>query len=633
MERRRRFSSKERTALYLIAGGRCGQCGTELQPGWHADHIVPWSKDGETDVINGQALCPTCNLRKGDTMLPNWNMPLRNWQQRAHYAYIGANSADFLLVATPGSGKTITAARIAHDLLGNGRVERLVIVCPTDHLKRQWAKSLSRFGISIDPEWKNGDGVVGKDYHGIAVTYATVAKNPSIHRHHCRRPTMLIADEVHHAGDGNSWGDGLRQAFEPAIARLLLSGTPFRTDKSTIPFVPYTEEQDGTRRSKADFSYGYGDALRDDICRPVLFPSYEGTMEWSSNFEMHTASFRDEIPEPEARRRLRTALDPQGEWISTVLRDADQKLRELRHNGQPDAGGLVICIDQAHAKKIAAKLRKVAGEEPVIVISEDPDATRELECFSKGRQKWVIAVRMLSEGVDIPRLQVGVYATNIIAELFFRQVIGRFVRVTTNNQGQRHPEEQSAYLFLPREEQLIVYAQRVKEERDHELFEEIEDITGDLGKEKPERTAKQSTLFAPIGAEAFADDVFFDHLAIPQAEISVAATLKERSGLTVDAVQIAHLFRLANKPLVEAAPQPEAKPEPEEEPLFIRKKKQGKVLKRVITQLVQASGQDYSHWYMRLMAHDGVRNPDATEEQLTKRIEIAMNWLEGHRRG
>lgn len=63
---RRNFNTRQRTALFLLAQGRCFRCNEPLAPSFHADHILPFSKGGATEVQNGQALCPTCNLKKSD---------------------------------------------------------------------------------------------------------------------------------------------------------------------------------------------------------------------------------------------------------------------------------------------------------------------------------------------------------------------------------------------------------------------------------------------------------------------------------------------------------------------------------------------------------------------------------------
>lgn len=565
-------------------------------------------------------------------MLPPWTAKLRDWQQRAFYTYVTANKRNFLLVATPGAGKTIAAARIAHSILTSGKIDRIVVVCPTEHLKKQWADALAPFGIQLNPNFKNADGAVSSDYHGIVATYHQIASNPDIHRMHCRRSTLLIADEIHHAGDERSWGGALQEAFEPAVARLLLSGTPFRSDGAAIPFVEYEDDGHGTSHSKADFSYGYGDALREVVCRPILFPSYEGNMEWQSGFETFRATFRDELPEDEARRRLRTALDPDGEWIRTVLRDANQRLTEIRANGHQRAGGLILCSDAAHARRVAETLRRVTGEAATIALSEDDDASDRIKAYANGDTRWMVAVRMVSEGVDIPRLRVGVYATHWIAELFFRQVVGRFVRMTFDASGNAAPEEQSAFLFIPRDDDLIAYAQRIKEERDHELDKELDDIRREP---RPDEKPKQSSLYAAISAEAKPDDVIFDHQSINQREIDEARSIVAQCGVNWPPEMVARMFRLRGAPLGGTdVPRPTATPS-QPDPLHIRKDKVRKVIKRIVAQLNSASNGalDYQTIFIELMRRDGVKQNEATLEQLEKRLDYLRTWLERYRDG
>lgn len=623
MSTRRRFNGAERTALFLVSQGACAQCGAPLRPGWHSDHIRPFAAGGATDVLNGQALCPTCNLRKGDTVLAPWTQDLRDWQKRAFYEYITAKKKNFLLVATPGAGKTIAAARIIHHMMSTGVVERIVVVCPSEHLKRQWRESLAKVGIQIDDKWKNANGVVAADFHGIAATYHQIASNPDIHRMHCRRSTMVILDEIHHAGDDKSWGTAILEAFEPATCRLLLSGTPFR--EGAIPYVVYEDDPSGNcRRSRANFSYGYGPALRDNVCRPVLFPSYKGTMEWLSGGDTLRATFEDELPEAEARRRLRTALDPDGGYVHEVLPAANQRLTELRANGHPLAGGLVLASDAIHARKIADTLRRVTGETATIALSEDDDASARIESFAKGTSKWIVAVRMVSEGVDIPRLRVGVYATHWITELFFRQVVGRFVRV------QPGIDEQSAFLYIPKEETLVSFAQRIKEERDHELAEEVEEIKR---KAREPGAEVQSTLYAPIASEAQADDVIYDHQSIQQREIEEARTIAAQCGLmTVPPEMIARMFRLRGTPLAPDMPPPSPE-QPKVDSIREQKDKLRKIIKRLAAQLIQESDRtlDYQSVYYTLMQQDGEKIDRCTVEQLIARVDYLREWIERRR--
>ena len=99
---------------------------------------------------------------------------------------------------------------------------------------------------------------------GETRTYAQIAANPALHRARTEADrTHVILDEVHHGGDALSWGDAVREAFESATRRLMLTGTPFRSDTAKIPFVRYERGNDGIRRSSADYTYGYAEALAD----------------------------------------------------------------------------------------------------------------------------------------------------------------------------------------------------------------------------------------------------------------------------------------------------------------------------------------------------------------------------------
>ena len=340
---------------------------------------------------------------------------------RAHSA------TSFLASATPAAGKTTFGLHIAHRMLSAGFVSRVVVAGPTTHICRQWAADAGRYGIDLEPNRPNSDGPESTDFHGVAVTYQTIAAGPDTHRLAAgRRPTLLIADEPHHMGDQAAWGLQTRKAFDGARFRLLLSGTPFRSDNSAIPWVTYDE--DGV--SRADYAYGYPQALVDRVCRPIAFLPYDGEMEWISDGRLRSADFDLVLPAVEAARRLRTALSPEGEWMGEVLRDGDARLSEVRADGHPDAGGLVIASDQDHARAIAARLGAVSGEQPELVMSDEPGASRRIADFASSDRRWLVSVLMVSEGVDIPRLRVGVYATAARTELFFRQVVGRFIRTT-----------------------------------------------------------------------------------------------------------------------------------------------------------------------------------------------------------
>lgn len=439
---------------------------------------------------------------------------LRAWQAAALESYLEREPRDFLAVATPGAGKTTFALRVATELLERRAIRRVTVVAPTEHLKKQWADAAARVGISLDPNFRNAQGRHGTTYDGVAVTYAQVAANAALHRARTEAaPTLVILDEVHHGGDALSWGDAILEAFEPAKRRLSLTGTPFRSDTAAIPFITYTPDAHGIRRSQADHTYSYGRALRDGVVRPVIFLAYSGQMRWRTRAgDEVSARLGEPLTKDLIGQAWRTALDENGEWIPSVLAAADQRLTEVRR-GVPDAGGLVIATDQTKARAYAAHLRRITGEAPVVVLSDDTDASSRIEAFDAGDRRWMVAVRMVSEGVDVPRLAVGVYATATATPLFFAQAVGRFVRARRRGE--------TASIFLPSVPTLLALANELEAERDHALdrrpSEEEGDFlaaeNGELAGANREESASDVLLlpgFAALEAQASFDRVLFD---------------------------------------------------------------------------------------------------------------------------
>ncbi len=448
---------------------------------------------------------------------------LRGWQQEAYRAYFRDLRRDFLLVATPGAGKTAYALTVAAQLLRQREVAAVTVVTPTEHLKHQWAAAAQGFGIGLDSAYRNAQGRAPADFTGVAVTYAQVAAHPALHRARTqRRRTLVIFDEIHHTGDALSWGEAVREAFAPARRRLGLTGTPFRSDAAPIPFVTYLEEPDGSLRSVADYSYGYGPALADGIVRPVIFLAYSGEMRWRTRAgDEVTGTLGAPMTAGQLAQAWRTALDPAGDWMSRVLAAADRRLTEVRR-GMPDAGGLVIASDHDSARAYSALLRRASGTRPAVVLSDDPAASRKIAGFATSDQRWLVAVRMVSEGVDIPRLAVGVYATSVSTPLFFAQAVGRFVR------ARRHGE--TASVFLPSIPVLLRYAAELETERDHVLGRRGED-TGEDELAQAQRRQDTPGDFDQAPFTALGGSAHFDRALYDGGEFGTSAEEEEFLGL------------------------------------------------------------------------------------------------------
>nr|WP_082812554.1 DEAD/DEAH box helicase [Cellulomonas timonensis] len=571
---------------------------------------------------------------------------LRAWQAEALELYRVRNPRDFLAVATPGAGKTTFALRVATELLEAGVVRRVTVVAPTEHLKRQWADAAARVGIKIDPNFSNAQGRHGQGFDGVAVTYAQVASKPALHAARTSAaPTLVILDEIHHGGDALSWGDAVREAFEGATRRLGLTGTPFRSDTAAIPFVAYERGKDGIRRSVSDYSYGYGDALRDHVVRPVIFLSYSGSMRWRTKAgDEVSARLGEPLTKDLTAQAWRTALDPNGEWIPSVLAAADRRLSEVRRS-VPDAGAMVIATDQNDARAYAGHLARITGKSPTVVLSDDDGASDRIDEFSASDSRWLVAVRMVSEGVDVPRLAVGVYATSTSTPLFFAQAVGRFVRARRRGE--------TASVFLPSVPQLLALANTLEEERDHALdrpltAEEQGDVFSPedalLAAANSERNGPDAV--GPDGKqgsfEALEAQASFDRVLFDGGEFGTGADVGSEEELDflglpglLDADQVTTLLKQRQAEQQSGRRRSRSAQEQADQLAEMDHRRQAE-LRKELAQLVGAwarrSGQPHGTVHTELRRRCG--GPEvalADPDQLTARIEMLRAWFVGKR--
>jgi superfamily II DNA or RNA helicase len=541
------------------------------------------------------------------------------------------------VVATPGAGKTTFALAAVRRAMVARRVRRFVVVVPTQHLKNQWARAAEAIDLHLDPNWSAGYGSLPSDVHGVVVTYQQVAANPGALRT-LVHGALAILDEIHHAGESRAWGDGVRIAFEHAARRLSLSGTPFRSDQNTIPFVRY----DGDL-AEADYEYGYGEALKDRaVVRPVYFPRIKGHMEWTAPGGLeYAATFDDPLTRELANQRLRTALDAEGDWLAAVVEQADAQLRHLRTR-DPRAAGLVIAMDQEHARNIARIMQERLGVTAVVATSDEPSASEKISAFAEGTPPWIVAVRMVSEGVDIPRLRVGVYATNTVTDLFFRQAVGRLVRWSG------HDARQMAYMFIPDDLRLRTFAGGIAEQRRHSLRRQQDAFGEEDGQRRPRDAEPQDN--EPAGGDGDGQLSLFT---------AISAVPLDEQGRRLDGVRVyddadsdaipdlvgaggmlgEHRLSLpAEAAVVGTAPVPLPEPETGATGDASEGKRKTSALARrrqlreqnsaVIADLVHVTGKSHATLNAELNRRSGIRRiSEATVRQLERRLELAKRLL------
>ena len=435
---------------------------------------------------------------------------LRAWQGHALDRLAGWQDGPFLISAAPGAGKTRPALELAAELLRRREAGRVVVLCPTTPLTRQWAIAASASGVQLAPDAKGPKPPRG--FHGVAVTSARVASDPDAWAAQVTPETLVVVDEAHHLGEDLAWGSGFQRAFARARRWLLLSGTPFRSDATPIPGVRY----DGEGVVVPDVSYTYAQAVADGICRPVAFVTFDGTLSWRSGEDVIESSFETVLTPREASRRYRTAISTElPDGLPRIIREADAKLQALRASGHRDAGALAVAADSTHAKAIAKLIGETTGRAPVVVLHTDNGAARKLAQFRGSAEPWIVAVNMVSEGVDIPRLRVGVYATAAKTPLIFRQIIGRFVRTAPGSGAE------PSWVYLPADQVLRTHATEVESELRHALRP---DEPGEGLDDPPERRETEpsdpAAEFVPLSAEFASQMTLF---GAPQAAPITAA--------------------------------------------------------------------------------------------------------------
>jgi superfamily II DNA or RNA helicase len=480
-----------------------------------ADHVVPFSAGGETTVENCQLISAKANRAKSD-----FAFDARKWQSEFFRAWDERESGSpFMLIAIPGGGKTMAGLEVARRWMAAGVDRRLIVVVPTDNLREQWRdEASSKFGIELQSKdfgtnFKHG-------FQGGVVTYHLVANQPLVFRKLCSiAPTMVIFDEIHHCGDEAHFGNGITTAFGLAKERLLMSGTPWKSDGKAIPFVKY----DGNGFAVGDFSYDYPRALNEDVVRYLVFDHAKGTIRNDSTGQ--TESLSQEVSDEDAAKRLKKLLDPSGEFVREQILAAHRKLLECRKT-IPDAAAMAACIDQFHAVKVAEVIREVTGCEPSIIVSDSDLENDSVKQFRSGRKEWLVSVRKVSEGTDIKRLQVLCFLTNTTSELFFRQLVGRVSRV-------RGLDDFEAYVYLPADPRLIRCAQNIENAQVQALREMSERDARELDERQQGTLEFDSFTTHHDGTEV----VLIGSERIPIEEAKRIEQIAESAGLSMQKVR------------------------------------------------------------------------------------------------
>ncbi|WP_090182945.1 DEAD/DEAH box helicase [Pseudomonas arsenicoxydans] len=386
---------------------------------------------------------------------------LRDWQHRcintalAHFTVM----PHFFCQATPGAGKTRMAAELASRLLEQDRIELVLCFAPSCQVVEGFR---STFAAVLG---RRLDGRIGAA--GAAFTYQAMEhRDEAFWQLLDDYRVLVVFDEIHHcAGHDpllcNAWGQQILHRIQDRAAfTLALSGTPWRSDDRAIALARYSTPEG---HLICDYRYGLKEAIADGVCRSPRITLLDNkkvklTEEIGADSSVRVfpsiANLLGESP------ITYEELLRHNEVIAQLLDLGCSKLREVRET-KPDAAGLVVATDIEHAQEIAQALN-ARGEACRIVTNKTPDAQQVINAFRQSSCRWIVAVGMISEGTDVPRLQVCCYLSRIRTELHYRQVLGRVLRRTGESDNQ-------AWLFMLAEPTLQGFAERIAEDLPDDL--------------------------------------------------------------------------------------------------------------------------------------------------------------------
>lgn len=381
-------------------------------------------------------------------------MQLRIWQKKCidaalkHYKM----KQHFFCLATPASGKTMMAATLSKKLKDQGLIDFVICFSPSVTVANSIKETFSEV---LDSRFDGVIGASGKSYTYQSMLYLNDDFWHILNSH----KVLVIFDEIHHcAGDSesntNAWGEPILSYIKGKAAyTLALSGTPWRSDSLPITLSEYSGVNGQIR---CDYIYGLSQAIKDKVCRSpnIVLIDNENIIVTNQDTEKQVfTSFIDLLN----KKIISYAELVQNETaLKYILSHAINKLETIRSLNSK-AGGLIVASSVAHANVIYKLMSEYFNQDIVVVTHKQDNSADIINNFRQSQQAWIVSVGMISEGTDIPRLQVCCHLSRIKTELYFRQILGRVLRIT-------HSNNEQAWLYTFSEHQLNEYAHRLNQE-------------------------------------------------------------------------------------------------------------------------------------------------------------------------
>ncbi len=448
----------------------------------------------------------------------------RQWQLEGLKRLHACTDASFIVHACPGAGKTRFATAASAMLSDLERIDAVVVVAPQAQVVTQWRDALGNAGFNmlIGSDVLTAASLGGApDRSAMVMTYQSLASGTgtpmsSVLASVCaQRKVLVILDEVHHMGENLSWGQAATTAFAEAKQRVLMSGTPFRSDDLGIPFLMKSQDGQMVLRSP-DVSYEYAQAVLDDVCRPVYGHRMVATVVLQNHnppVSVQMGSGTEGSREALEAMKVCVNIADYPDYAFAVLQQAYQRLSQIRSEEQADAGMIVVAKDQKDAMAAADLFQKVSGKPALVAISGDPDSKVRLAQFATGVQECLVNVKMASEGYDAQRIRVVVFLTNVTTRMNWLQTLGRAVR---RQQPMHDGDRQDAHVYFPPVNPLEDYMR--------EMTKSVASYVATLSPEEQENAVVFDTQFIDEQLNTLViDDVIDGH--IPEGSLPSEASV------------------------------------------------------------------------------------------------------------
>jgi len=377
---------------------------------------------------------------------------MRKWQSECvskSYSKYESGKKHFLCQATPGSGKTIMAANLSKQLLEAKKIDFVVCFSPSVSIATGFVETFSRI---LKCPFNGQLGSVGTSLTYQSLKYIADEFWETLSKYRI----LAIFDEIHHCSgenlvQANTWGEQIiLKVQQTATYTLALTGTPWRSDKMPISLSSYSDPEGIIQ---CDYQYTLKQAISDNVCRkPKIVLVDNERLQVINNCESQDYKSIQELFNNQKVNYL--SILQNTDALSHILKLACSKLKIIRENN-PKAGGLIVASSVSHAQLIQKMLIDDFNQSCELVSYLDSDAQQKIHYFKNSKTKWIVSVAMVSEGTDIPRLQVCCHLSTIKTELYFRQILGRILRKTLEI-------NQDAWLFTFAEESLIKFSESIE---------------------------------------------------------------------------------------------------------------------------------------------------------------------------